>query len=309
VEATDLDAPDVTGKMQASRTDLRADGFEPDEALRRKLTDLETRLGQYRRVAVAFSGGVDSSLLLAVARRVLGPGAVAFTAVSPSLAPEELEGARRLARELGVEILEVETREMDDARYRANGPDRCFICKTHLFRKVTDLARQRGIDVVLDGNNHDDAGDYRPGIEAARTLGVLSPLMEVGFTKPEIRALARAMDLPVWSKPASPCLASRIPYFQAVTEEKLDRIGRAERFLREQGFGIVRVRHHGEAARIEVEPDRIADLLRPEMRARVQEALEALGFSSVAVDPDGYRSGNLNRMLSGPGPAAPGASD
>jgi uncharacterized protein len=235
--------------------------------------------------------------LLAVAVKVLQDRAVAFTAVSPSLHPEELDEARALADELGATLHEVETREMDDSRYRENNPRRCYFCKTHLFTTVREAAKERGIDVVLDGNNLDDLSDYRPGLEASREFGVRSPLIEVGLTKREIRSFARQMDLSVWDKPAMPCLASRIPYFSPVTGPKLDQIGRAEQFLKTNGFPVVRVRHHGDVARIEVESERIADLIAPAMRDRVEEALKALGFTFVTVDLSGYRSGKLNRML------------
>ncbi|MBN2490035.1 MAG: ATP-dependent sacrificial sulfur transferase LarE [Planctomycetes bacterium] len=294
--------------MPSAESGARADEFASGAALRRKLADLEAHLGRCGRVAVAFSGGVDSAVLLAVARRVLGPEVIALTAVSPSLAAEELAGARGLARTLEVELVEVPTGEMEDPRYRANGPDRCFHCKSHVFRALGERARQRGIDVVVEGSNGDDAHDHRPGMAAARALGVRSPLLEAGLTKAEVRALACDLDLPVWDKPAAPCLASRVPYFDEVTAAKLDQIERAERFLREQGFGVVRVRHHGAVARIEVEPERIAELTRPEMRARVETALGQLGFGFVAVDLGGFRSGKLDRLLDGRVPGEPGAS-
>jgi len=283
--------------MHRIDTDRESDGFGSKRQTRLKLEDLEARLARLGRAAIAFSGGVDSTFLLAVAVKVLGDRAVAFTAVSPSLHPEELAEARALADDLGATHCEVETREMEDSRYRENNPRRCYFCKTHLFTTVSEAAKERGIDVVLDGNNLDDTRDYRPGLEASREFGVRSPLIEVGLTKREIRSLAREQGLPVWDKPAMPCLASRIPYFSPVTVEKLDQIGRAEQLLRTMGFPVVRVRHHGEVARIEVEPGRIADLVAPTVRERVEEALEALGFAFVTVDLSGYRSGKLNRVL------------
>jgi len=283
--------------MHRIDTDRESDGFGSKRQTRLKLEDLEARLARLGRAAIAFSGGVDSTFLLAVAVKVLGDRAVAFTAVSPSLHPEELAEARALADDLGATHCEVETREMEDSRYRENNPRRCYFCKTHLFTTVSEAAKERGIDVVLDGNNLDDTRDYRPGLEASREFGVRSPLIEVGLTKREIRSLAREQGLPVWDKPAMPCLASRIPYFSPVTVEKLDQIGRAEQLLRTMGFPVVRVRHHGEVARIEVEPGRIADLVAPAVRERVEEALEALGFAFVTVDLSGYRSGKLNRVL------------
>lgn len=276
------DGAQIFGSIQESKTKLR---------------DLEALLGTLDHAAIAYSGGVDSAFLLKVASRVLGDRVVAFTAVSPSMPPEEREHARDLAGDLGVVVFEVETREMEDPQYRENGPDRCFFCKTHLFTKVIEEARKRGIEVVLDGNNRDDAGDYRPGLRASAGLGVRSPLMEVGMTKQDIRTLSRHMNLRTWNKPAMPCLSSRIPYYNPVTEEKLDQIGRAERFLRGLGFDGVRVRHHNDVARIEVEPHKISDLAASALRTRVEEKLRSLGFTYVALDLGGFRSGNLNRGL------------
>jgi len=255
-------------------------------------------LSGWNRVAVAFSGGVDSTFLLRVARKVLGDNVVAFTSISPSLPREELDHARSLAREFGVELCELETREMEDSRYRDNTPDRCFFCKSHLFTMIIEEARKRGVEVVLDGNNRDDAGDYRPGLRASASLGVRSPLMEAGLTKQDIRNLSRQMDLKGWNRPAMPCLASRIPYYTPVTEEKLDQINLAEQFLRGLGFDVVRVRHHGDVARIEVEPERIQDLAEPALRARVDEKLRSLGFQFVSMDLAGFLSGRLNQGLS-----------
>ena len=286
-----------TTTMHAIDDNHGTPGVGSNKDTRSKLRDLEALLGSWNHAGVAFSGGVDSTLLLAVAVKVMRDRAVAFTAVSPSLPSHERREVKRLAEELGVEHHEIETDELSDSRYRDNGPDRCFFCKTHLFTMIIDEARRRGIDVVLDGSNADDVNDYRPGMKATRMLHVRSPFMEVGLTKPEIRDLARAMKLRVWDKPATPCLASRIPYHSPVTRTKLDQIDRAEQFMRELGFRVVRVRHHGDEARVEVEPDRVASLNDPAMRERVNDALRRIGFARVSIDPEGYCPGKLNRAL------------
>lgn len=295
---------------QLQRTDNES-GSNPavtDAAAPAKVARLEAQLAALGRVGVALSGGVDSAYLLAVAVSVLGPDATAFIAVSPSLPEGELAAAHALASSLGTELLEVVTHEMDDPRYRANDPRRCYYCKSHLYSTVIATARERGIDVLLDGNNRDDLGDYRPGLEAARERGVHSPLADAGFTKAEIRAEARKLGLAVWDKPAMPCLASRVPYDSPVTGRKLAQIDAAERFLRGLGFSVVRVRHHdaeegvegakeGAEARIEVEAGEVARLTERGLRARVEAELAAIGFATVTVDLSGYRSGKLNDGL------------
>lgn len=268
-----------------------------------KVARLEAQLAALGRVGVALSGGVDSAYLLAVAVSVLGPTkATAFIAVSPSLPEDELAAAHALAASLGARLLEVNTRETDDPRYRANDPRRCYYCKSHLYAAVIDAARELGIGVMLDGNNRDDLGDYRPGLEAAREYAVRSPLAEAGLTKAEIRAEARRLGLAVWDKPATPCLASRIPYGSPVTEAKLAQIDAAERVLRGLGFPVVRVRHYGAEARIEVAAEAVARLTAPALRARVDAELQAIGFDKVTVDLSGYRSGKLNDALPGRDP-------
>jgi len=288
--------------MRGSPLHRTDNGFGPTPAAATaaasaKVARLEAKLAALERVGVALSGGVDSAYLLAVAVSVLGPGATAFIAVSPSLPEGELAAAHALASSVGAQLFEVITREMGDPRYRANDLRRCYHCKTHLYVAVIEAARERGIDVMLDGNNRDDLGDYRPGLEAARESGVRSPLAEAGFTKAEIRAEARRLGLAVWDKPAMPCLASRIPYDSPVTEHKMAQIDAAERFLRGLGFPVVRVRHHGVEARIEVAAEAVARLTAPGLRARVDAELRAIGFETVTVDRSGYRSGRLNDAL------------
>lgn len=261
------------------------------EALRDLLMDLEEAV-------ICFSGGVDSSYLLAEAVRAQGDGAVALTAVSPSLTSEEGEDARRLADRLGARHLLVETFEVDDPRYAANPVNRCYFCKTEVYGKALEEAQRLGIRWVLDGFNVDDRSDFRPGRKAARELGVRSPLDELEFTKPEIREAARRIDLPVWDKPALACLASRFPYQVQITPERLRQVARCERVLRQLGFRIYRVRYHGEAARIEVAPDEISRLADPATWSTIEAEFSALGFESVVVDPDGYRQGSLNERFS-----------
>jgi pyridinium-3,5-biscarboxylic acid mononucleotide sulfurtransferase len=247
-------------------------------------------------VVVAFSAGVDSTFLLALAVRTLGPAAVlAAMGVSPSLAQRERSAGRVLAERLGATLVEVPTGEMDDPNYVANSPQRCFYCKKDLFERLTELARQRGGAVVVSGANADDRGDFRPGLRAGRALGVRNPLMEAGLTKAEIRAASRAMGLETWDKPAMACLASRVQYGQGITPELLGRIERAEYVLKDLGFAQCRVRDHGSLGRIEVPADRIAAVI--ERREQILAAMEALGYTYVTLDLRGFRSGSMNEEI------------
>jgi uncharacterized protein len=248
------------------------------------------------RVLVAFSGGVDSALLLAVARRELGGRAVAATAVSPSLPRAELEEARRVAAEIGAELVELPTSETEDPRYRENRPDRCFYCKDALFRAMLRLAEARGGATLCYGAIADDAGDHRPGMDAAREHGARAPLLEAGLGKEEVRALARSLGLSVWDKPARACLASRIPHGTAVTPERLARVERAEEALRQAGFRQFRVRDHDDVARLELDEEGMGQLRDPGLRASVVGAIREAGFRYVALDLEGYRSGSLNPL-------------
>ncbi len=246
------------------------------------------------RVVVCFSGGVDSTFLLAEAVGTLGEGAVALTAVSPSLAPDEKTAAQRLAEQLGARHLLVETHELDDPRYAGNPANRCYFCKTELYGTAIEQARRLGIPHVLDGFNVDDRGDHRPGRKAAREYGVRSPLDELGFTKADIREAARRIDLPVWDKPALACLSSRFPYGTEITPERLTQVAQCERVLRELGFRVYRVRYHDTVARIEVAPEELHRLFVPEVRDEIVQRFRAAGFVHVAVDLQGYRTGSLN---------------
>jgi len=247
-------------------------------------------------VAIGFSGGVDSTYLAAVAMDALGPEhAVAIIGRSASFPDSQWRAARELAAQVGIPVIEIDTEEMADERYAANPTNRCYFCKSELWTKLAPLARQRSAGVLVDGTNADDLGDYRPGAKAAKEHGVRSPLAELGMTKAEIRELARALGLPSADKPASPCLASRIPYGTRVTPERLERIDRAESALRALGItGNLRVRDHGDLARIEVDATDIESVLAEPMAARVGAAVRAAGFARVSVDLRGFRSGSLN---------------
>jgi uncharacterized protein len=260
-----------------------------------KRRELEAALSVMQRVVVAFSGGVDSSLLAAIAHRVLGPNALAATAVSPSIAERELAAAERLARAWGWNHVLVETDEISRAEYARNDPQRCYWCKTELFEVLAPVAAERGATIVV-GTNADDLSDYRPGIAAAAERGVKTPLADVGLTKAEVRQLSAALGLPTARKPAMPCLASRFAYGVRVTREGLRRIDGAEEALRELGFTEFRVRDHGDLARVEVPQ---ADLGRAaSLHAEIVAALRALGFAYVTLDLAGFRSGSMNEVLS-----------
>lgn len=261
-----------------------------------KVAALKALLAGLKNVLVAFSGGVDSAFLLAVAKEAVGDRARAVTAVSPTYSPHEVEAARRMADRLGVPLEILETDEFNDERFVANSAERCYWCKQELFGKLVRKAAAWGA-VVVDGANADDTGDYRPGMRAARELGVRSPLMEVGLTKEEIRAESRRMGLPTWDKPSYACLASRIPYGTRITPAIVARIEGCERFLRESGFSQVRVRHHDTLARIEVTPPEFERLLEPVFRARLVAAFKAQGYAYVTLDLQGYRTGSMNEVL------------
>ena len=248
-------------------------------------------------MVVAYSGGIDSTLVLAVAHRQLGEKAVAVTAVSPSLAGGELEESRKIADQIGIRQVLVESGEVDDPRYRQNNPDRCYFCKTNVYETLIEFARDEGYDWILDGTNADDVGDHRPGLRAAREHGVRSPLQECGIGKGEIRAWARELELPNWDKPANACLSSRIPYGSEVTPEKLSQVEKAETVLRGLGFEGFRVRHHGQIARLELAPADFARALAE--REVLVEGVKSAGFLYVTLDLGGFRSGSMNDALGG----------
>jgi uncharacterized protein len=263
-----------------------------------KARRLEAVLRARPKAVVAYSGGVDSTLLLRVARDVLGPkNVVAVTGVSETYTAEEKRAAERFARGLGVEHVLLATAELASSAFAANPPDRCYHCKRELLAKVLDVARSRGIDAVYDASNVDDLVDYRPGRKALAESGVRSPLVEAGFTKSDVRRLSRKLGLANWGKPANPCLASRVPYGTPITQEALDRVRDGEAFLRKLGFPVVRLRHHGDLARIEVPAADLRRLLAPATSRKVAAKLRALGYLWTAVDIEGYTMGSLNRAV------------
>jgi pyridinium-3,5-biscarboxylic acid mononucleotide sulfurtransferase len=265
-------------------------------ALTEKADALRLRLATLGSVVVAYSGGVDSAYLAYIASRTLGDRAVAVTADSPSYPERHRQLAFRIAREFGLRHEVVHTRELDRPEYRANPVNRCYYCKHELYTHLSRIAAERGA-VIVDGNNADDRGDYRPGRQAAREFGVRSPLDEVNLTKDEIRALSKRAGLPTWDEPASACLSSRIPYHHDVTDEKLRTIERAEDALRRLGFRVFRVRHHDELARLEISRAEMARALEEDMAAAIVRELKAVGYRYVSLDLQGYRTGSLNEGL------------
>jgi pyridinium-3,5-biscarboxylic acid mononucleotide sulfurtransferase len=268
------------------------------ESLAGREAALHERLRTLPSLIVAYSGGVDSSYLAWAATQVLGARALSVTADSPSYPERHRAMAKDIAARFALHHEIISTLELERPEYRANHPDRCYHCKHELFTHLTALASARGFTAVADGSNADDRGDYRPGRKAAHEFGVISPLDEVGLTKADIRELSHAAGLPTWDEPASACLSSRIPYFSEVSEEKLKVIEAGEEVLRGLGFRVLRLRHHGEVARIEVARNELPRLLEPDVADQAEAAIRALGFRYVTVDLRGYRLGSLNEGLS-----------
>jgi pyridinium-3,5-biscarboxylic acid mononucleotide sulfurtransferase len=277
-------------KRRNSTSEGGGSGAGKDQRLRELLSGFSSAI-------VAFSGGVDSAYLSVVATQVLGSGALCVTADSPSYPEHHRSLARQVAEAFALRHEVVATAELDRPEYRANPVNRCYYCKQELYSTLTALASARAIDVVLDGNNADDRGDYRPGRQAAREHGVRSPLDEVGLTKSEIRELSRAAGMATWDEPASACLSSRIPYDHEITNEKLRMVDQAEDALRALGFRVCRVRHHDTLARLELGRDEMARALDEAVRDEILRALRAVGYRQVAVDLQGYRMGSLNEGL------------
>ncbi len=252
----------------------------------------------YGRVAVAYSGGVDSTVVAQAAQHALGERAIAVTAVSESLAEGEREEAEALARQIGIRHRVIRTEEFADPNYLRNNPDRCYFCKSELYGRLSGLLNVLNVDVIASGANLDDSGDHRPGMRAAGEHGVRHPLQECGLTKADVRALARAWGLPTWDKPATPCLSSRIAYGEEVTAERVRMIDQAEQWLREHDLRLLRVRYHkGDLARIEVPLEELPRLAAPDVRGELVRAFRALGFKYVTLDLEGFRSGSLNALI------------
>jgi pyridinium-3,5-biscarboxylic acid mononucleotide sulfurtransferase len=265
--------------------------------LQEKYQQLQTIFREMDRTLIAYSGGVDSALIAKVAQDILGDRALAITAISPSLLPEELVEAEEQAESMGIAHEIVETQEMENPNYTSNPINRCYFCKSELHDTLKPLALERGYPYVVDGVNADDLRDYRPGIQAAKERGVRSPLAEVGFSKLEVRELSKQLGLAWWDKPAQPCLSSRFPYGEEITLSKLQRVGRAEIYLRKLGYRNLRVRSEGETARIELPPEKIQEFVVNTKLSEVVKAFQNYGFSYVTLDLEGYRSGKLNQVL------------
>src|SRR5829696_5882195 len=264
-----------------------------------RLRKLEAMVAPYGSALVAFSGGVDSSLALAIAARALPKERVlAVTSNNETYLPSELDLARGFAASIGVEHLVVNTRELDDPNYASNPANRSYFCKSTLYSDLAKIAAERGYSWVVDGANKDDEGDYRPGRKAAKELGVVSPLSLAGMGKTEVREVAKYLRLPSWDKPALACLSSRFPYGQEITPEKLAQVARAEEFMRSRGYKQVRVRHHGDIARLEIGPDELDRAFKE--REEISAELKDAGFLYVTLDLAGYRSGSLNAALKRP---------
>jgi len=263
-----------------------------------KLAQLERIIARCGGGIVAFSGGVDSTFLLSAASRVLGTNLLAVTVAFPAVPAAEIRSAKAIARALKVKHLVVRADDvMGMERFRANPPDRCYHCKKAILSKLLAIAQALGFPCILEASNKDDVADYRPGHRAVRELGVKSPLIEAGLTKVDIRALSRECGLPTWNKPSAACLASRIPYGEAITREKLARIERGEAYLASLGFTSCRLRHHGDVARIEVPEGEMARLLEAGLKSKIARRMKTLGFRYVTIDIEGYRSGSMNEAL------------
>ncbi|HRD02677.1 MAG TPA: ATP-dependent sacrificial sulfur transferase LarE [Candidatus Saccharicenans sp.] len=280
-------------RRQAPVQGRRTPGL-PETGLSRKYEILKEQLKSTGSAMVAFSGGVDSSLLLRVAADVLKDKVLAVVIDSPVFSREEIQAAKKLAKDLKVSLMTIKANTLEVPEVIKNTDRRCYYCKLFLFSRLRKIARQKSLNEILEGSNLDEAGDYRPGRKALEELNIRSPLEEAGFTKIEIRKLAKYLGLPNWNKPSVACLASRVPYGQPLNVDILSKIEKGEKILRQQGFSQVRLRHHGEIARIEIDPGEFSRWLEPVVREKAVASLKKLGYRYVALDLDGYRMGSLN---------------
>lgn len=262
-----------------------------------KFERLKAYLKSLGSIAIGFSGGVDSSFLIKVAKECLGEKAIAVTADSPSLPRRELKEAKEFAEKYAVRHIIVKTDELSLKEYSQNPPNRCYYCKRKIFLLIQKTAKENGIEYIAEGSNMDDLGDYRPGLKAAAEIGTVSPLREAKLTKSDIRELSKRMGLSTWNKPSFACLASRIPYGSVITEEKLETIDKAEQFLYDLGFTQFRVRHYGETARIELLNEEMPKIFENDNREKITAQLKKLGFSYVTLDLSGFKSGNMNNAI------------
>lgn len=262
-----------------------------------KLDKLKDTLREMEKVLVAFSGGVDSTFLLRVAQEVLGENVLAVIASSETYPDKEIQDAVSLAKKWNVRYKVIHTQELENPDFASNPPQRCYFCKKELFTKLKEIAANEGIPYVADGANFEDMDDFRPGLQAGKELGVRSPLMESFLLKSEIRELSQEMGVPTWNKPSLACLSSRFPYYTEIDKKSLVQIAQAEDYLKSLGFSQVRVRHHGQIARIEVEPDEILKIAEPEKRNKIVEEFKKIGYSYVTIDLAGYRTGSMNEPL------------
>lgn len=263
-----------------------------------KQEELEKLLESYKRVAVAFSSGVDSTYLLKMAQKVLGENVIAVTASSCSFPKRELEEAKTFCRENGIRHIVVESEELDIDGFRQNPKNRCYLCKHELFEKILSIAKENGIETVVEASNTDDDGDYRPGLVAVKELGIESPLRHVGLSKKEIREYSKELGLPTWNKQSFACLSSRFVYGETISEEKLAMVDQAEQLLLDMGFHQLRVRIHDKLARIEVHPSEFEKIMQEENRTKIFHELKQYGFTYVTLDLQGYRTGSMNETLS-----------